>query len=675
MRKRHSSHQRRPLAGSRDLESYAGTKVNSCANPSHSVATAPSLKNVLWVLLALTLLNLIIYAPSWNYGFLHYDDPLYVSENIEVSRGLTGQGVLWAFTTGHSANWHPLTWLSHMLDVQIYGMHAEYHRLTNVLLHLANSLLLFWVLCRATGSWGRSAIVAALFAVHPLHVESVAWVSERKDVLSTFLWVLTFYAYINYARHPILRRRAAVIVIFALGLMAKPMLVTLPFTLLLFDIWPLHRVSLESGQWRVWLQLIREKIPLFALSAASGIVAVIAQWEGGTVKSFDLLPLSFRAANAATSYAVYIGKMLWPINLVAYYPYKPVPGWLAAASLLGILIISSVVIRYARRFPYLLVGWLWYLCTLLPVIGLIQVGAQSKADRYTYLPLVGLFIVVSWGIPAVFQGRRHLTITLRVAAGILICVLTIAARNQVEYWKNDIGLWEHALRVSPDNYFARTSLGIALAAGGDSARAIEQYNESLRTRPDFAETHNALGAALFKQGLWREAMPHYTEALRLRPEFAEAHSNMGTVLGMQGRTEEAISEFLKSLKISPHNAEVIYNLGLSLAKQGKYEEAIAQYNEALKIKPMYAEAYNELGNALLLQGKIGEAINQYIKSLGIKPDFAKAHNNLGVALTRQERDEEAIMHFNEALRIDPNSAEARENLEIALAKRSAAPAR
>jgi protein O-mannosyl-transferase len=619
-------------------------------------------KTLLWISLALVAANLIIYAPSWNYGFLLFDDPGYVTDNLEVSHGITAHGFGWAFVTGHSANWHPLTWLSHMLDIQIYGMQGGGHHATNLLFHIASSLLLFLIFSQATGSWGQSATVAFLFAVHPMHVESVAWVAERKDVLSTFLWMLVLCSYLRYARQPPPRRRVLIIVLFALGLMAKPMLVTLPLILLLLDVWPLGRASIERSQFRAWLLLVREKIPLFILSAASSAVTIIAQWKGGSVQGVVGLPLGGRMANALASYAIYLGKMLYPTDLIPYYPYAPVSGWLIATGALGIVLGSTVAIRSARRHPYLLVGWFWYLLTLLPVIGLIQVGAQSRADRYTYIPFIGLFIILAWGVPSLFAGIRYRAAILGASAAVLICISTALAREQAGYWKDDLALWQHALRIKPDNYFARTSLGIALAARGDLASAIEQYRESLRLKPDSAETHNALGAALFKQGLWREALPHYEEAVRLRPDFAEARSNMGTILGMQGNMDEAVSEFQAALKLAPQNAEMLYNLGFALANTGKYDAAIAQYAKALEIKPLYVEACFEMGNALFMQGKPDQAMQRYLQVLNIRPDFAQAHNNLGLALMKQGRNDEAITQFNEALHLDPNNVQAQENL-------------
>lgn len=637
-----------------------------------------SFKNVVLVSLVLIAVNLIIYAPTWQHTFLHYDDPFYVSENAEVSQGLTGHGITWAFTSSHSANWHPLTWLSHMLDVQLFGMRAGPHHIINVLLHIANSLLLFWLLFRTTGALFRSAVVALLFAVHPLHVESVAWIAERKDVLSALFWMLTFHAYISYTRQPLLRRRLILMGVFSLGLMAKPMLVSLPFLLLLFDIWPLHRVGLGPGQIQSWLQLIREKIPLIIIAAVSSVITLIAQSRGGAIQNFNLIPFSSRMVNALAAYASYIGQMLWPNNLAVYYPYTPISVSFAALSIIALIAISITAIRLAKRHPYLLVGWIWYLCALLPVIGLIQVGGQSRADRYTYLPLVGLFIMVAWGIPKIPEGRRYLNIALGSAAIILICALAIVARKQVHYWKNDIELWGHAVQVTPADYFLRSNLGMALVAGRDLEAALDQYGEAMRLKPDYsygkwklsdayAETHNTFGVSLFNKGLWREAMAHYEEALRIKPGMAEAHGNLGTIFAIQGKTAEAVTEFEKALKINPQNPEMQYNMGLILAKQGLTDEAAVHYRKALEIKPRYAEPQKELGDAFLIKGKLNEAIEQYSKALEIKPDFAQAHSNMGFALMYQKRYQDAIAHFSEALRIDPNNPESQRNLGAARA--------
>jgi len=668
--RRSKQHRNRTVSKSRRAEAGAARKSSKSKRENHAKnLTYPiSFKTVMLVAVVLVAIILFIYAPVRHYGFLSYDDSPYVTENAQVIRGLTGQGVLWAFTTGHASNWHPMTWLSHMLDVQMFGMNAGRHHVTNLLLHIANSLLLFWLLYRTTGAWRRSAMVAVLFAVHPLHVESVAWVAERKDVLSTLFWMLTMHAYVHYVSKPRFGRYLAVIAVFALGLMSKPMLVTLPLVLLLLDVWPLDRVRFEAGQRQVWLRMFREKIPLFMMVAASSIVTVIVQSRGGAVQSFEAAPLYQRAANALVSYVAYLGQMLWPKNLSAFYPYEPLSIWPVAASALGLIAASVMVIRFSRGRSFLFAGWLWYVITLVPVIGLIQVGGQARADRYTYIPLIGVFIIGAWGIPLVVERWRYRGAALQAAACILICALAVGARSQVRYWESDLALWEHAVQVTDDNYFARTNLGFALIDGGDLSAGIEQYTESLRINPNSAETHNALGTALFSQGQLDAAMEQYAMALRIRPGFADAHSNRGIALAKRGAVEEAFAEFRKALEIDPENPKIQYNYGFALANQGRLDEAMSHFRKALTIKPGYADAYFQMGNAFAGKEMLSEAAAEYTKALQIRPEHVDAHNNLGVILLRQDRADEAVAHFTEALRINPNNNRARENLNRALAK-------
>ncbi len=626
-----------------------------------------SFRDTLSISLILAAVILVVYAPVRHYGFLSWDDPLYVAQNVEVSQGLRWDGLVWAFTTGHSANWHPLTWLSHMTDVQLFGKSAGLHHLTSVLLHMANTLLLFWALCRMTGAWQPSAMVAALFAVHPVHVESVAWVAERKDVLSTFFWMLTLHAYISYVRRPCFRRYSAILLFFALGLMSKPMLVTLPLVLLLLDYWPLARVQMEARHLRVWRQLAVEKIPLFILAALSSIATVLAQWRGGAIGNFEIFPLSVRILNGVASYFAYVSKMFWPRNLAAFYPYESLSGWFVAGCFLILISVTLLGIHLTRKYRWFLVGWLWYLGTLVPVLGIMQVGPQARADRYTYVPLIGLFIMLAWGVPALLGSWQRRSVSIQVAAGILVVgVLTVAARNQVRYWETDLALWQHTVQATGNNYFSRMLLGSALADHGDLAEAAAQYTESLRLNPQFAEAHNGLGAVFFREGRLNEAMEHYTEAVRIKPGLAEPHSNRGAILWLQGKGVEAMAEFQTALKIKPDSAEVRYSYGFALAEQGNISEAINQFREALRINPEHVEAYNKLGNALASQGKFGKAIDQYAKALSIKSDFAGAHNNMAIALASQNRYPEAIFHFREALRLDPTLEDARVNLATAL---------
>jgi protein O-mannosyl-transferase len=595
----------------------------------------------LCICLGLLALNWIVFGAVRHYEFVVWDDPQYVSANRQVLAGLTWPGVRWAFTAPYFYNWHPLTWLSHMVDVQIYGTYAGGHHLTSLLLHMANTILLFGLLYRMTAAMGRSGFVAALFAVHPLHVESVAWVAERKDVLSALFWMVTMWAYLRYVRRPRLGSYLPVVVVFALGLLAKPMLVTLPFTLLLMDVWPLQRLSLwpaaagrsepaSAGDRRaVAARLVREKLFLFGLSLASSTVTFIVQQQGGAVSRLDQLPLSIRVANAAVSYATYIVKMLWPTRLAALYPYAlSLPGWSVAGSILGLLAISVVVLWAARRRPYLAVGWLWYLGTLVPVIGLVQVGSQARADRYTYLPFIGLFLMVAWGIPELLVRWPHRDLALGIAASLVIGACTVSARTQVQYWQNSFALVSRALDVTTGNFHA----------------------------------HNYMGTFLEDQGKFDEALAHYREAVRLKPDYAEAHTNLGAVLAHEGRDAESVAEYNEALRLKPDDAIAHTNLGLLLQSQGREDDAIAHYQEALRLKPDFAEAHNNLGSALAHQGQLDEAIAHYTEALRLRPDFINAHFNLGLALQAQGKTGEAVAQYSEALRLDPNFAPAQRAL-------------
>ena len=617
-----------------------------------------------------------IYARVWHHDFVSYDDPKYVTENSVVSAGLTARGVSWALTTGTDANWFPVTWLSHMLDVQLYGMNAGGHHLTNVLLHIATTLLLFGLLYWMTGALGRSAFVAALFAVHPLHVESVAWVAERKDVLSTLFLMLTLWAYVWYVRQPRISRYALVILFFALGLMSKPMLVTLPFLLLLLDVWPLGRMGLggdrsrRSGSARradqrsVALHLVREKLPLFALAIASSIVTFLVQRRGGAVAGLDAYPLSLRVGNAVVSYVAYIVKMLWPTRLAAFYPYPTsLPVGLVAGALVLLIGVSVVVIRAGRRYPYLLVGWLWYLGTLLPVIGLVQVGNQAMADRYTYVPMIGLLIIAAWGISDLLARGRYRNIALSTAAVLVIAACAITARGQVQHWRSTPELWTHALEVTAGNDVAHNNLGLALARQGKAAEAISHYTEALRIRPTYATARTNLGAALASQGKVDEAITQYTEVLRYKPEFAEAHIDLGAALADKGRIDDAIAQYTEALRLKPDFSEAHANLGVALASQGKLDQAITEYNEALRLKPSSADVHNNLGFALASRGKVDEAIAHYTEAVRLRPDFALAHMNLALTLANQNRLNEAIREFREVLRTTPGNENARRALD------------
>jgi tetratricopeptide (TPR) repeat protein len=645
-----------------------------------------------WKIIAclfLVVATLAVYAEVKNHQFVNYDDGLFVTDNPTVQGGLTRYGLIGAFTSTCAGLWHPLTMLSHMLDCQLFGLHPGGHHLTSLLFHIANTLLLFLWLQRTTGALGPSFLVAALFALHPLHVESVAWVAERKDVLSTFFWLLTMWAYVWYVEVPGLGRYLLTLVCFILGLMAKPMLVTLPFVLLLLDYWPLHRwrlnrsaaVSPSKGPPRVSpdskthrgvssKRLAWEKAPLFALAALFSIVTFFAEKEVGAVTSLQDLAFTSRLANAMVAYVGYLGQMFWPAHLGVLYPLPGhnLPIWQALAAGLALAVLTLLALQQARRHPYLLVGWLWYLGTLLPVIGLVQVGKQAMADRYTYVPFIGLFIVVVWGMADLGARWRVPRFLLPVGAGVVLSALMICTWVQVSYWRDSISLFEHTLKVTGSNPLSQSNLGFALAAQGKMDQAIAHYAEALRLNPDLAKTHNILGAALAAQGKMDQAMAQYAEALRLQPDLAEAHNNLGLALAAQGKMDQAMAQYAEALRLKPDLAKAHNNLGLALAAQGKMDQAVAQYAEALRLKPDYAEAHNSLGLALAAQGKMDEAVAQYAEALRLKPDYAEVHNNLGLALAAQGEMDEAVAQYAEALRLNPDLAETQNNLGVALAK-------
>jgi tetratricopeptide (TPR) repeat protein len=517
-----------------------------------------------WIRAGLVALNLAVYASVRGNGFVTWDDGAYVAANPQVARGLTRDGAVWAFTTLHAGNWHPLTWLSHMLDVQLFGMDAGAHHVVGLVLHVANTLLLFGVLRRMTGATARAAFVAALFAVHPLHVESVAWAAERKDVLSTLFLMLALGAYVEYARRPSARRYVAVAAWFAAGLMSKPMLVTFPFLLLLLDYWPLRRTAGaggDPGAARTWRNLVREKVPLFTLSAASSAVAFLAQRGGGAVSEVARLPVGARVANALTSYVAYVRTTLWPADLSPLYLYGPTSIRFDAAlgAALVLVVVTWLAVREAERRPYLIVGWLWFLGGLAPVIGLVQVGIQSMADRYTYVPSVGLFIVAAWGAADIAAAVRVPRYVVTTAAALVVAACAVVASRQVGVWRDSVALWRQATRASAGNFVAHVNLGFAL---------------QLQERND-------------------EAVAEYSEALRLKPDYGLAHNDLGDVLGALGRVDEAIAETSRAVRIEPSNASWRCNLGFLLKTKGDVAAAKREFDEALRIEPANVEARRE----------------------------------------------------------------------------------
>jgi Flp pilus assembly protein TadD len=575
-------------------------------------------------LILLVAVTCAVYLPVANHGFITYDDGAYVTENPHVRAGLTWDGVRWAFTTGHAANWHPLTWLSHMADWEAYGNKPGAHHLVSLAFHVVNLLLVFRILLLMTGAVWRSLVVAGLFALHPLHVESVAWVAERKDVLSACFGLLTLWAYCRYAARPGLWRYALALLLFALGLMAKPMLVTWPFVLLLLDWWPLGRWRRREGEVRrknpgvrsqesgvrsqnpvsSWGLLLLEKVPFLLLAVASSVVTFLVQRHGGAVAAMATWPLEMRVANAVIAYVAYLWKMVWPVNLAVMYPlptaFSPE---LAAGAALFMGIVTLGVVWRARWQPYLAVGWLWYVGTLVPVIGLVKVGEARMADRYTYLPLIGVFVLVVW-VVAEWAGRwrRGRLVAGLAAMAVLVACGAVTVR-QVGVWKSTVSVFEHAVAAGEASATAYNNLGVDLADQGRFAEEIVQYRKGLRLDPYHIEILNSLGAALASQGRFDEAVVTLRKALRLNPEYAEAHSNLGAALASQGHLDEAIAHLERALRRQPDDAKARNNLGGALTLQGRFDEAIVQFNLALRLKPDYEDARKNLRRALAAKEK------------------------------------------------------------------------
>jgi predicted negative regulator of RcsB-dependent stress response len=564
----------------------------------------------LFIALLLIVVTLMAYWGVQNHEFINYDDGVYVTENYRVQAGLTIKSVIWAFTSTHASNWHPLTWLSHMLDCQLFGLNPGNHHLTSLLLHIANALMLFLVFKRMTGSVWKSSFVAALFALHPLHVESVAWVAERKDVLSTFFWILTTWAYVYYAKRPNLNRYLLVLLSFSSGLMSKPMLVTLPFVLLLLDDWPLGRLRVgQSGcdfnsqmmhslnfrkPQSVVSRLVLEKVPLFGLAAASSVLTFFAQQQGGAVRSLEVFPIETRISNALVSCVGYIGKMLWPYRLALSYPYpETLPIWQVAGAGLFLVSVSILVIHYGKRHPYLRVGWLWYLGTLVPVIGLVQIGSQAMADRYTYIPLMGLFIMIAWGIPDILAGWRYRRILFVISAAVLFSSFIMITRDQVRHWCNSITLFKHTLNVTANNYTAYYQLGLALSCQGRFQEAIPILSAALKLKPNHAEIYNNLGVTLAQHGKTQEAIAYFSRALRIRADYAEGHSNLGAVLLQQGKIQEAIEHFTEAVRIKPNFPVAHFFLGLAYLLIGDQNSALEEYKILMATNPDLANKLSE----------------------------------------------------------------------------------
>jgi Flp pilus assembly protein TadD len=640
--------------------------AQSSLQPSASIASRRH-----WLSFAISLFLALavwaVFGQTVGFAFVNYDDNQYVYDNPQIIHGLTSEGVRWAFAHVHSGNWHPLTTLTHLFDCQVYGLHPWGHHFENVLLHGITAILLFLVMQQMTGALWRSAFVAAVFAIHPLHVESVAWVSERKDVLSGLFFMLTLMAYRRYARTQASAKKESIaflrspdywvtLLLFVLGLLAKPMLVTVPFVLLLLDWWPLRRWPIHSERIS-FVQLLWEKIPFLVLSAGSVAATIRAQTDA--TMSFEKLAFPLRLANGLTAYATYIWQMFYPSGLAVFYPHlaKHVAPWSVGAAVLLLLLVSAGVTVGSRKHPYLPMGWLWYLGMLVPVIGLMQVGSQAKADRYTYLPQIGLYIIVAWGCAELCGAWRHRRAALGAGAGVSLVALLVLAHVQTGYWKNSVSLWTHALACTSENSLAHNNLGLALAAEGKLPEAIQHFEQARQLKPDYAEAYNNLGFALATEGELPEATQDFEKALQLKPDYAEAYNNLGLDFAVQGKLSEAVQDCERAVQLRPDYADAHNNLGFALASEGKLSEAIQEYERAIRLKPDYVEAINNLAyllatsqNAALRNGSRAIALSQRANQLTSSANPVVL-GTLAAAYAEAGRYPEAVETANRAIRL------------------------
>jgi tetratricopeptide (TPR) repeat protein len=625
--------------------------------------------------------------------FVSYDDQLYVTGNFHVQSGLTLAGVKWAFSTMAGANWHPLTWLSHMLDYNLFRLQPWGHHLTSLLLHAANAVLTFIVLQRMTGAFWRSWFVAALFGLHPMHAESVAWVAERKDVLSLFFGWLTLWAFLRYASsitrprstpvsppsspsssstslgfspHPRFSSPAFAyflsLFFFACGLMCKPMLVTLPCVLLLLDYWPLRR--LENN--RIGF-LVLEKAPFILLAAVASVITWVAQQTGNAITNTAALPMGDRLENVLVAYVIYLGKLFLPVHLAVIYPFQN--NWPLGTVVLCGAVLAGITVAAAatrRRWPWFLVGWLWFLGTLVPVIGLVQVGSQGMADRYSYWPFVGLFIVISWGIELMTRNWRHRTVIGCGTAAAAIALCAALSWRQEGFWKNDATLFQHAVSVTQDNFIALANLGQYELEQGHTDRAIDLNRQSIQLMPNFATAYGQLGMALCKAGHPDEGIHDLRQALQMDPKLGQTHADLADALAQTGQYDEAIMEYQEAIRLEPDNLDACDRMGVALESAGRLDDAVACLENAVRLYPGFIDARNNLGLAFEDQGRLDQALAEYQEALRLDPAFARGHFNLGMILKKQGRLDEAIAQFQQGVKLDPSIAPARNELGLML---------
>jgi protein O-mannosyl-transferase len=599
----------------------------------------------LLILLALAAITFGIYAQVIGHQFITLDDPTYIRENPMVNRGVTLAGLTWAFTTFYAANWHPLTWIAHMIDSQLFGMNAGAHLLVNAVIHVANTLLLFWLLLGTTRARWPSALVAALFALHPLHVESVAWAAERKDTLSTFFGLFSLIAYTHYVETRSRKWYAWTAVTLALGLLAKPMLVTWPFVMLLLDYWPLRRLAdATSKEYRRGAShrgaatgiasLVREKLPLFPIVAASAVITYVAQSHDRAVRTLADAPIALRLSNALVSYMKYLLLPFWPNDLAVYYPFAGIPAWQVIGAALLLVGITVFCVSQRKIRPYLMVGWLWFLGTLVPVIGIVQVGGQIMADRYFYIPSIGLFIALVFALADIAKSCRVApALSAGIAGGILLILATLT-NAQIQRWRDSFTLFEHTLAVTPPNLRIEHNLGVALGASDRYDQAAAHFAKALQINPNFYDGLVAMGVTRAHQGRLPEAIEHFRAAIHSQPDAPKAHVQLAHALWNQNQDQAALEEMRRASQLAPKDADIQADLGLALGLAGRIPEAIEQLHEALRLNPDSAEAHNNLGLALLTSGKPRESIPEFEAALRLKPELKGAADNLQRAQTQ-----------------------------------------
>jgi tetratricopeptide (TPR) repeat protein len=643
----------------------------------------------LWICIALVALNLVVFAEVRHFEFVNWDDPSYITENTHVQQGLTWQSAKWAVTTAYSPYWHPVTWLSHLADVRLFGLDAGAHHVVNLVIHIADTLLLFGVFCLMTRATGPSAFVAAMFGIHPLHVESVAWVTERKDVLSALFWMLTIWAYVRYVSDRSAPRYVAVLVLYGLALMSKPMVVTLPIVLMLLDVWPLNRFvasafrrkdvggadsgfddrSLPPEGGSHMTLIFIEKLPLIALAVATGIATMIVQKRVGAMATLEALSWADRCSNAIVGYVEYVWKTIWPVRLAAFYPFRDYPAVVVLLAAAALTAATALALSCRKRAPYVFTGWLWYVITLAPVSGVLQAGEQRIADRFSYIPMIGLLVIVAWGVPQLLARFAVERRAAAVLATLVVLLSTVVARAQTAHWADSLALWDHAVRVTPDNYIAHENLGQALRERARLDEALASYERALTHAPARspayrAVIHNSLGLVLTRLGKTDQARVQFEAAVKTNPVFAEPRSNLANTLAVEGRFDEAAEHYRAAVDLKPDFTEALVGLGNTLLRKGDAAEAAAHYREALRLNPSLAEAHNGLGAALARQGLDEEAMAQYQEALRLRPDMSTAHFNFAVLLAKAERTDEARRHLETALALDPNYHDARRALDI-----------